>query len=178
MVDVSLFQSLSYIAVAIGVCVAAFYYALNLRGQRSNRRVALTQSLIQNLNSVETLKIQGELMNMEWSDYDDFERKYGSDYNLDNYTKRMHFFYTFEAIGDLLRAGMADPETLYGVTMMTATGIWQKFLPTIAENRRRYTGKDGWSGFEYMFNELVRIRSKRDPDYVWPKDGIKYVQER
>ena len=26
---------------------------------------------------------------MEWKDYDDFEKKYGSDYNLDNYAKRM-----------------------------------------------------------------------------------------
>jgi len=31
MVDVVLLQSLSYVAAAIGVCVAAFYYAVNLR---------------------------------------------------------------------------------------------------------------------------------------------------
>jgi len=162
----------------IGVGIAAFYYILNLREQRRNRRVALTQSLIQNLNSVETLKIQGELMSMEWKDYDDFERKYGSDYNLDNYAKRMHFFYTFEAIGDLLRAGMADVETLYGVTMFTAIMIWQKFLPTLAENRRRYTGKDGWSGFEYLVNELIRIRNKRNPNLVSSETSIKYIPEK
>ncbi|MCX6654156.1 MAG: hypothetical protein NTY03_03435 [Candidatus Bathyarchaeota archaeon] len=33
MVDLALLQSVSYIAGAIGVCVAAFYYALNIREQ-------------------------------------------------------------------------------------------------------------------------------------------------
>ncbi len=44
-----------------------------------------------------------ELLNMEWSDYDDFERKYGSDYNLDNVAKRHLFWIYFDALGCLLR---------------------------------------------------------------------------
>jgi hypothetical protein len=80
---------------------------------------------------------------MEWKDYDDFEKKYGSNYNLDNFAKRMHFFYIFEGIGGLLKAGLVDADTLYPVVWRLATFLWFKFQPTIAENRRRYTGKDG-----------------------------------
>jgi hypothetical protein len=76
--------------------IAAVYYVMNLREQRRNRIITFTQNLMQTFNTVETFKIQGELLNMEWKDYDDFE-KYGSDNNLDNYGKRMFFFYTFEA---------------------------------------------------------------------------------
>jgi hypothetical protein len=76
--------------------IAAVCYVMNLREQRRNRRITFTQNLMQTFNTVETFKIQGELLKMEWKDYDDFE-KYGSDNNLDNYGKRMFFFYTFEA---------------------------------------------------------------------------------
>jgi hypothetical protein len=38
MVDLALLQSVSYIAGALGVCVAAFYYVLNLRNAERDRR--------------------------------------------------------------------------------------------------------------------------------------------
>jgi hypothetical protein len=163
---------------ALGVGVAAFYYVMNLREQSRNRRIAMTQNLIQTINSVDAIKIQGELLNMEWKDYDDFEKKYGSDNNLDNYAKRFFFFYTFEAIGDLLRRGLADSDTLYSVIRFSAINIWVKFLPTIPENRSRYTGKNGWSGYEYLVNELLKIMKQRDPEFVLPETLIKYVPDK
>ena len=49
MVDLSLLQSVSYIAGALGVCVAAAYYVMNLRENRKNGRVTLTNNLMMNL---------------------------------------------------------------------------------------------------------------------------------
>ena len=42
MVDLALLQSVSYIAGALGVCVAAVYYVLNLRETTKNRRISYT----------------------------------------------------------------------------------------------------------------------------------------
>lgn len=178
MVDLALLQSVSYIAGALGVCVAAFYYVMNLREQRRNRRITFTQNLIQTFNTVENFKIQGELLNMDWKNYDDFEKKYGSDTNVDNYGKRMFFFYTFESLGKLLKEGLVDSETLYGVINTTVITIWIKFLPTIVENRRRYMGRTGWEGFEYLYNETVKIKKQREPEYVMPDTLTKYVPEK
>jgi hypothetical protein len=163
---------------ATGVLVAAIYYVMNLREQRRNRRITFTQNVMQTFNTVENFKIQGELLNMEWKDYDDFEKKYGSDNNLDNYGKRMFFFYTFESMGKLLKEGLVDSETLYGVIGITVMTLWIKFLPTIAENRRRYTGRTGWQDFEYLYNELVKIKKQREPEYVMPDTLTKYIPEK
>jgi hypothetical protein len=178
MVDLGEIQAAYYMVAATGVLVAAIYYVYNMREQRRNRRITLTQSLIQSFSSPETFRIQGELMNMEWSDYDDFEKKYGSDYNVDNYAKRMYIFYYFEALGDLLKAGLADAETLYSVIWLVPITVWMKFLPTITENRKRYTGKDGWSGFEYLVNRMLEIKRQHDPGYVVPDALTRYVPNK
>jgi hypothetical protein len=47
MVDLALLQTVSYIAGALGVCVAAVYYALNLREMNKNRRITLTHTMMQ-----------------------------------------------------------------------------------------------------------------------------------
>jgi hypothetical protein len=52
-VDITLLQSVSYVAAAIGVCIAAFYYALNFRETTKNRREILTNNLLQNLYTEE-----------------------------------------------------------------------------------------------------------------------------
>jgi len=158
--------------------IAAVYYVMNLREQRRNRIITFTQNLMQTFNTVETFKIQGELINMEWKDYDDFEKKYGSENNLDNYGKRMFFFYTFEVMGRLLKEGLVDSETLFGVISFIVMTIWTKFLPTIAENRRRFTGRTGWEGFEYLYNEMVKTKQQRDPEYVFPDTGTRYIPEK
>ncbi len=44
MVDLALLQSVSYIAGALGVCVAAFYYVMMLREQRQTRRARIRKS--------------------------------------------------------------------------------------------------------------------------------------
>lgn len=41
MVDLLTLQSVSYVAAAVGVCVAAAYYVMNLRVQQSNMKSTL-----------------------------------------------------------------------------------------------------------------------------------------
>jgi hypothetical protein len=80
MVDVSLLQSLSYGAAAIGVCVAAFYYAIIVRFTQRNmkqtleaRRIGLIEIIITRITNDEGTKSYFELMNYEWRDYEDLE---------------------------------------------------------------------------------------------------------
>jgi hypothetical protein len=72
MVDLPLLQSVSYIAGALGVCVAAVYYVMNLRAQQTNmreaeknRKLAFTMNMMQNLQSKEANRRFVDLMNMQ-----------------------------------------------------------------------------------------------------------------
>ena len=122
MVDLSLLQSVSYIAGALGVCIAAVFYVLNLRISQRNmkqtletRKLQFVTGITSQLLSEEGQRRYGELLNMEWKDYDDFERKYGSDYNLDNYAKRMNVWKIYNTLGMLVCEKLIEPEVLYRI---------------------------------------------------------------
>jgi hypothetical protein len=184
MVDLVMLQSVSYVAAAIGVCIAAFYYAMMLAEQRRNmkltletRKIGLMDSLVQSLLSEESWSKWFELMNMEWKDYDDFEKRYGSDFNLDNASKRMCLWSQYDAVGNLLKLGLADKETIYGVGTFGATWLWAKFEPVIVENRRRYGPNSQFSGFEYLAKEMMKMANQREPTYMIPETFTKYIAD-
>jgi hypothetical protein len=177
MVDLVLLQSVSYVAAAIGVCIAAIYYAFMVRINQRTMRITLTNNLIQRLLTDEFVTKFTELMYMDWEDYDDFERKYGSDNNPENYNKRTTIWGTLDSLGILLLKGLADKDVLYNSQMaFSSVFLWSKFQSVLEENRRRYTGKDGWIGLEHLAKEMLRTKRIRDPAYKVPEAYLRYTQ--
>ncbi len=88
MVDLALLQSVSYIAGALGVCVAAIYYLINLRETLRNRRLAFSQNVVQNMQNLEWQQRFMEVMNMHWIDFDDFVKRFDSSVNVEMYARR------------------------------------------------------------------------------------------
>jgi hypothetical protein len=182
MVDLALLQSVSYIAGALGVCIAAIFYVLNLRISQRNmkqtletRKLQFVTSITNQLLSEEGQRRFGELLNMEWKDYDDFEKKYGSDYNLDNYAKRMSVWNTYNTLGMLVREKLVEPEVLYSITRTNPIFMWSKFKDLIAETHKRYGGGDTLSDFKFLSDELRRIALSKDPSFKIPETFMKYV---
>jgi hypothetical protein len=185
MVDVGLLQSLSYVAAAIGVCIAAFYYVMMLREQRRNmrltletRRIGLIDSIITRTINKDGFRTYFELMNYDWRDYGDFERKYGSDNDVDAAAKRFEHWHSYNSIGAMLRKGIVEAEDLYDMGLFGVTYIWEKYRPIIEENRRRYNGKDYLRDLEYLAGEMMRVKLVRDPSYKMPETLIKYVPDK
>jgi len=173
LVDLALLQSVSYIAGALGVCVAAIYYIINLRETALNRRVALTNSILVPMNMTEEgNKRFVELMSMEWTDFNDFQSKYDSTVNQNNFAKRVTVWNTFDALGYEYRKGVLDAETVYGILNMSAVNMWLKFKPVIDEYRKTDYGRDMYVNFEYLAGEMARMKAKRDaslkgsPSYI------------
>ena len=90
---------MSYTAGAISVVLGVIYYTINLRETMRNRKVALTASLMQNFVSEEGSRRFIELLQMEWKDFDDYEAKYDSSVNLDNFAKRNTVWKTCDILG-------------------------------------------------------------------------------
>jgi hypothetical protein len=118
-----------------------------------------------------------DLMNMEWKDYDDFERKYGSDVNPENYAKRMSLWASYDMLGHLLRKNIADAETCYISGGTFSVFVWEKFKDILIEHRRRYVGADMYSGLEYLSTEMLKLRLKNDPSYKVPSAFTKYIPD-
>ena len=119
----------------------AAYHVVMVRMNQRTMRITLTNNLIQRLLTDEFMKKVTELEYMDWTDYDDFERKYGSDTSPDNYTMRKIVWGTYDSLGMMLMKGLADKEILYNSTLaFSGIGIWSKYREVLMENRRRYSG--------------------------------------
>jgi hypothetical protein len=187
MVDV---QTIGVLITATSVSVAAIYYIFTLRinmrtqelalkAQQQNletRRIGLMDSIIARSINKEAMKNIFELLRYEWSDYGDFERKYGSENDVDAAATRYTVWNAFDSLGMMLRKGMVEAEDIYNVGSVSSF-LWVKFKPVIEENRRRYNGESYLRDFEYLFEEMMKVKLSKDPTYKVPETLDKYIPD-
>jgi hypothetical protein len=185
MIDLATIQTAYYMVAATGVLVAAVFYILNLREQRRNmrltletRRINLIDSLSIRVINANGMKSYFELMNYEWTNYEDFEKKYGSDNNIDSAAKRYSLWSDYNTMGTMVRRGIMKVEDLYDMGMLGLVFLWAKYKPIIEEGRRRYNGKNYMKDFEYLANEILKYVKANDPDYIVPETLTKYVPDK
>lgn len=178
MVSIEEIQAVYYMVAATGVLVAAGYYVLNMRATLQTRRIGLMDSIATRIVNKEGYRDNFELLRYEWSDYEDFERKYGSENDVDAAAKRYAVWSSFNRIGGLLRVGIVDADDLYDAGLTSAIFIWGKYKPIIEETRRRYFGRDMFRDFEFLAEERDRIGKERDPSYSMPETLDRYVPDK
>ena len=184
MVDLAEIQAAYYMVAATGVLVAAIYYIFNMRAtlqtrqeanktqqqqiarEEVNKKIQLTNTMLQTLYKEEAMKSVGELLNYQWSDTKDFLKKYDSSVNPDSFAKRISIFYLFETLGYLLKQGVIDKELIYINGGSTAIFLWAKFKPIIEMYRKLSYGSDSMTYFEYFAGEMWRMKKARDPTLV------------
>ncbi len=163
MVDVVLLQSASYVAAAIGVCVAAFYYAFNLRETSRNRKISYTTNFMQQFYSKEFGRRYIDLLGMTWKDHDEYMEKYDSRVNPENFADRWSFMGMLDVLGHQYKAGLIDLQTIYELTWAPIIMTWIKFKPIIDEYKKTDYGEDQFANFELIANALWKIMMRRDP---------------
>jgi len=167
-----------------GLLVGIFYYIMTLRNAQKSQRLAeesrQLQYLLQfsNMATLEGSKMYIELLNMEWTDYDDFERKYGSDNNPDNYAKRNTIFISFNAIGLALKRGLVDREIVFEQYSEAILTLWAKFADVIKEIRRRYNQPEILSNLEYLAEECVKYMQEKGIDTTVPDTFYRYIPDQ
>jgi hypothetical protein len=102
-----------------------------------------------------------DLLDSEWSDYNDYQKKYGASVNKDFYSKRFEVFEFLEGLGYLLHQGLIDIESVYFLMQIGTELQWQKWKPIIYEERKRLDNPDWWIWFEHLANATVKFREKR-----------------
>ena len=167
------------IVTIFGVIAGFSYYFMTVRMNQRAMRINLTNNLIQQISTDEFIIKVSELMYMEWDDYDDFERKYGSDVNFENYIKRNSVWGAYDSLGNLLRIGMADKDIIFNsMYAFNALPLWYKYEDVLNMNRKLYSGSDTWRGFEFLADELEKTRMARDPDWDYKSYSLEYDEAR
>jgi hypothetical protein len=178
MVELAELQAIYYIIATAGILVASINYLRVSIEDSKKKRVETTNNVMSSIASKDGIRSYFELLNMEWTDYDDFERKYGTDFNFESAVTRFHTWTTYDILGNLLRKGLADEETIYDSYGTIALWTWHKFESILDEHRRRYVGKDSYRGWEYLANAMMRIKKSRDPEFTIPEAYSKYIPDK
>lgn len=156
MVDLALLQSLSYIAGALGVCVAAIYYMMNLQMARRKMKIDNTifyGNLITNKETV--LQWRHVLYEQHFQSFEEWDKKYRSDPEA---------YSNYNATAGLMgMLGMCVHEDLVDFTMLAKRGVitlilavWPKIMPIIMGFRALYNEPLYGSYSEYLYEETLR----------------------
>ena len=166
MVSFEEIQAAYYMVAATGVLVAAIYYIQNMKETAKNRRAALTNNILQTFLSEEGMSRFLDLLAMQWSDYDDYMRKYDSRVNPRSFALRVSFWNTCDLLGYQYREGMLDLKSIYNVGGTFIENAWVKFGPIIEEYRKRDYSTDMYENFEYLAGVLTKMKESKDSAYT------------
>ena len=173
------------ILACFGVLAGFSYYVLTVRASQKNRLETLETRKISLIDNIVTRSMneQGfqsffELMRYEWTDFEDFSNKYGSENNVEATAKRFSVWQDYNLIGLMLRKGLVEAEDLADMGVQGVTFLWEKFKPIIEWERSTYLGKNFLSDFEFLAGEMLRVVRERDPSYMIPETLDKYVPNK
>lgn len=141
--------SISAIVAAAGVIIGIVFTYLQLRNLARTRRTELRWRILQSINSKEFLEAAMKVMDVEFKDQKDFEKKYGFDLRIE----MALVLNLFDGIGELLRKGLADYET---VSSMPVVVMWEKLIPFVEGARKAYNDPSWWANFQYFYNEAKK----------------------
>ncbi len=147
--------SISAIVAAAGVIIGIVFTYLQLRNLARTRRTELRWRILQSINSKEFLEAAMKVMDVEFKDQKDFEKKYGLDLRIE----MALVLNLFDGIGELLRKGLADYET---VSSMPVVVMWEKLIPFVEGARKAYNDPSWWANFEYFYNEAKKRQQRGD----------------
>ena len=165
--------SLEVVAILLsGLSISAslIYYTNVLQSQNKTRQTQIFMELHNKFRSKEFMRETYELYQMEWNDINDFFQRYDSSVDIDNFEKRYHYWFYFDGVGMLLKRGLIDLEMLhYLMGGYGALWMWEKFGEIIKESRIRLNAPDHLVMFEYLVEEMKKMRTKRNHSLEVPE---------
>ena len=178
MIDPISLQMIRDVVTILGVMAGFSYYIMVVRNANKARQIQLIAQF-SGATSEEMQKKGIQLIALEWSDYDDFERKYGSDVDPDNFAMRYAYWSRFNQIGYMLHSKIIDKETLQGIFAGAGGPLWQwhKFESIDKEQRRRYNLPDLFIWWEYLADELRKDYEARGHIDPIPDNYASYIPD-
>jgi len=150
--------SISAIVAAAGVLIGVAYYILDMRNQVKMRQTDLTMRLYTSWVSEEMTEPFLKVWNLEFTDYEDFKKKYGT-YLSDNPENAavLSVLNSFLTLGLLLQKKLVDPEIL---THLPVSMTWNKIKPIVHGVRKQFNDPNMYEEFEYLYNEVKKYEQK------------------
>ncbi|MEM2118075.1 MAG: hypothetical protein QW386_03540 [Candidatus Bathyarchaeia archaeon] len=159
MVDI---QTISIVLASASVITGVVYYAFQIRHQARIRKTDLIMKLYSDYRSNEFREALIKVVNLQFEDYEDYVKKYGSWFSDEPAHKAMAMVAMFfEGIGILLRRKLIDvglASALFGTSIML---FWEKMKPVMLGLRKQANDPKVWEGFEDLYNEILKRKHQQ-----------------
>jgi hypothetical protein len=161
-------QTISVMSAATAAVIGVRSYIVsNRRAEEARameletRRAQLYMSLTDHWNTKEFSKIRYDSYSMDWTDYDDFHKKYNSSNNADIYASWNTFGRSILGLADLKRKGLIDLNFLDGM-MLTDTMNWWAYFGSM-EKEMWEIGRPGRPDSLPFIMEVIEYYKKNRP---------------
>ena len=162
MVDVTYQMVLSTLQTA-GILVGILYYITIMRNQSKAREAQFLLQLNNVFQDKEAIKDWLDVLQMQFTDYEDFLEKYDSSVNMENYLQRSRIYRMLNTFGQILKKGLVNPETVFdGIQGDFIEAMWSKHCIVAMEIRQNAHAPHYLEGFEYLAQEMKKIKEKRN----------------
>jgi hypothetical protein len=154
-------ETISIVFTGLSVSLAVFYYINTLRYQSRARKTEMFMRLFERRNTTEVTRNFFRHMQTQWDDYEDYMQKYDSAVNPESAAIRNSHWAWYDGLGLLLRDGLVDRETVYSLQGIPCLLVWFKWETVLKGIRKGTLGEDWMESFEYLANEMIRMRQER-----------------
>lgn len=176
MVDVGLLQSLSYVAAAIGVCVAAIYYLIILRSNNKTRQADILHRHAQINASKDFMDAWADVVTQQnYLTYEEWREKYSPLRNPpDAYSHLVMVAQYYEILGGLLREKLVSMDMIRNIWQpIHLILVWDTVEPVIKGWREMYHDDSMYGNFEWLFNRFMELNPEsRATLSVWREQRI------
>ena len=171
-------ETLPLVITGLSLAASIIYYANILRNasknqkiQQETRNAQFYMQFVKEMITPEFTEFWIEMLQWEWDDYDDFERKYGSVKSPLLFGKRYNVWKMFDVLGWLVEKGMVGIEDANALMSQSLLWSWTKFEPIIYEWRRIYMMPDAFVYWERLNHKVVEYRKEQGilmeiPEYL------------
>ena len=172
MVEITVSLLLQLLQTA-GILVGIIYYITIMRNQQKARQAENLQWFLEDRNDEECMLQYAFVQNLEWVDYEDFQRKYGRKSNPEAWARLWSYLVKFDDVGLMLNRGVIDIKDFYEISGRSIPALWKKYQPIFEEDRRRGDPKSmDW--FEYLVEEMHKESKRRGDNYLDALTSLNY----
>jgi hypothetical protein len=152
---------LAQLVTISGVVVAAIVGLRQLSNLVANRQAQLFMQLYDRFSREEFLNEFIEVMALQWVDFEDYWQKYGLDNNRDATLKIHSVGNFFEGIGVLVKRRLIKIELVDDLMSGSIIRYWEKMMPVIIEQRKKFNWPQAYEWTEYLYNKIVVMNKSK-----------------
>ena len=145
----------------LGITASILYYTLTLRNQNRSRETQWISQLLENKINEESMESFMEVMSAQWTDIDDFMKKYDNTVNPRHAAIRNAQWSFYDMLGGFVKDHRLDIDLVYRFYNMRCLLMWFKFETLIKYYRLGVLDRDYMENFEYLAGRMIEMRQSK-----------------